>query len=223
MAGLTTAINLSTVGTIGLGIWNGTAIGVGYGGTGTTSPTSNHVLLGDGSSGLKVVAGKGTTGQLLTSNGTGSAPTWQTPTAIPAGSITAYATTTPPTGWFLCDGSSKDTTTYADLFAIIGYSYGGTGANFTLPDLRGRQILMASTTANMMQTGGESNHTMTGDELVAHTHGIPTFNGPTGTQNKVNFAGDNTSVGTATSNSTGSTNPFNVLDPYMALNYIIKY
>ena len=50
----------------------------------------------------------------------------------PIGMIVSYSYAA-PTDWFLCDGSSKDTTTYAALFAVIGYTYGGSGANFTLP------------------------------------------------------------------------------------------
>ena len=80
LSGLTTASNLATVGTIISGIWNGTAIGVGYGGTGTTSPTLNQILLGNGSSGLKVVNGLGVSGQFLTSQGTGLPPIWATGT-----------------------------------------------------------------------------------------------------------------------------------------------
>ncbi len=73
---LTTTATLSTVGTITSGTWTGSAIGVGYGGTGTTTPTLNLVILGNGSSGLKTVNGLGTSGQFLTSNGAASAPTW---------------------------------------------------------------------------------------------------------------------------------------------------
>src|SRR3990167_11002790 len=74
----TTISTLVSIGTIMTGVWNGTAIGVLYGGTGTTSPTSNLVMLGNGSSGLKTVNGFGTTGQFLTSNGDSTAPTWET-------------------------------------------------------------------------------------------------------------------------------------------------
>jgi len=48
------------------------------------------------------------------------------------GSITMWPTTTAPTGYFLCDGSAYNTTTYAALFAVLG-----TG---TLPDLRGKFV-----------------------------------------------------------------------------------
>lgn len=75
---ITTLSNLSSVGTITSGVWRGTGIEVAYQGTGTTSPTLNQILLGNGSSGLKVVGGFGTSGQFLTSAGTGAAPTWTT-------------------------------------------------------------------------------------------------------------------------------------------------
>jgi hypothetical protein len=52
------------------------------GGTGAATLTANNVLLGNGTSALQVVA-PGTSGNLLTSNGT----TWasSTPAAVPAG------------------------------------------------------------------------------------------------------------------------------------------
>jgi hypothetical protein len=74
---LTTAANLTSVGTITSGTWSGTVIAVAKGGTGTTSPTLNMVILGNGTAGFKVVNGFGTSGQSLVSTGSGSAPTWQ--------------------------------------------------------------------------------------------------------------------------------------------------
>jgi len=75
---LTSAPSLAVIGTITTGVWNGTAIPVAYGGTGTTTFSSNQVLLGNGSSGVKVVDGFGTSGQFLTSGGAGTPPTWTT-------------------------------------------------------------------------------------------------------------------------------------------------
>lgn len=74
---LTTLASLSTVGTITSGIWNGTAITVPYGGTGSTTLSLNQILLGNGTGIMKVVSGFGSSGQFLTSNGAGLAPTWQ--------------------------------------------------------------------------------------------------------------------------------------------------
>ena len=56
------------------------------------------------------------------------------------GMIKPFAGTTVPTGYLLCDGSAVSRTTYADLFAAIGTTYGsGDGSTtFNLPDLTNR-------------------------------------------------------------------------------------
>jgi len=59
---------------------------------------------------------------------------------MPTGSIITYAGSSAPTGWLVCDGASLSTTTYAALFSTIGYSFGGSGGSFNLPDLRGRFV-----------------------------------------------------------------------------------
>lgn len=76
VASITTLSNLATVGTIISGIWNGSNIGTAYGGTGSTTLSSNQVLVGNGTGNIGVVSGWGTSGQLLTSGGLGSLPTW---------------------------------------------------------------------------------------------------------------------------------------------------
>jgi microcystin-dependent protein len=41
----------------------------------------------------------------------------------------------------ICDGiATYSTTTYAALFAVVGYTYGGAGAAFAVPDLRNRVV-----------------------------------------------------------------------------------
>jgi hypothetical protein len=72
--------SLVSVGIITTGTWSGTAIAVAKGGTGTTSPTANLVMVGNGASGLKNVSGTGSSGQFLTSNGAGVDPSWQSST-----------------------------------------------------------------------------------------------------------------------------------------------
>ena len=61
--------SLTTLGTISSGTWSGTTISVANGGTGSTSLTSNNVLLGNGIGAIQSVA-PGTSGNVLTSNGT---------------------------------------------------------------------------------------------------------------------------------------------------------
>lgn len=248
---ITTLSNLSTIGTIISGIWNGTAIGVAYGGTGTTTPASNYVLLGNGSSGVKTVQGQGTSGQFLTSNGAGSAPTWQTsavdtgidytwtgnhtfPTTnstggfAPIGSISAYASTTPPIGWLNADGSAISRSTYANLYAVIGTTYGvGDGSTtFNLPNLSGREIMgfgSATTTYDVLgETYGEDKHTQTIAEMPAHTHpGTYGNSFGVGTKRPVYAETNGSESGAVISQGSGTA--FNVLDPIIVLQYIIKY
>lgn len=54
---------------------------------------------------------------------------------LPVGAIMWYASSTTPTGWLKCDGSSYATTTYPTLYAVIGYTFGGSGANFNVPNI----------------------------------------------------------------------------------------
>jgi phage-related tail fiber protein len=58
------------------------------------------------------------------------------------GLVSFFASSTPPTGWLVCNGSTVSRTTYANLFTAIGTTYGaGNGTTtFTLPDLRGEFI-----------------------------------------------------------------------------------
>lgn len=140
----------------------------------------------------------------------------------PVGSMIAYASTTPPAGWLLCNGASLLRAQYSQLFAVIGTSYGAAdGTHFTLPNLLGRTPVMASTTANIGQTGGEDRHTMIEAELAPHTH---TEVAPSGSLAPSGGSGTMPSAyGSVASGSTGSSTPFNVRDPYLAVQYIIKY
>lgn len=83
--------NITSVGTIGAGTWNGAGITVPYGGTGVISTTPYSVLCGGTTStgGLQSVASVGTSGQVLTSQGASALPAWRTPTVGTVTSITA--------------------------------------------------------------------------------------------------------------------------------------
>lgn len=70
--------NITAVGTITSGVWNGTAIDVSHGGTGDTSFTAYSVICaGTTSTGnFQNVSGLGSIGQVLTSAGPAALPTW---------------------------------------------------------------------------------------------------------------------------------------------------
>lgn len=77
---VTTLSSLVSIGTITSGTWNATALTVPYGGCGQTTFTAYAVLAGGTTStgNCQQVSGVGTSGQVLTSNGAGALPTWQT-------------------------------------------------------------------------------------------------------------------------------------------------
>jgi len=57
---------------------------------------------------------------------------------IPIGTIITYLTASCPAGYLAADGTSYSKTgTYANLYAVIGTTFGGTSSNFSVPDLRG--------------------------------------------------------------------------------------
>jgi microcystin-dependent protein len=106
---------------------------------------------------------------------------------LPAGCMMDYAGTTEPLGWVFCYGQDMSTTTYAALFAAIGYTYGGSGATFKVPDCRGRVTAgddnMGGTAANRITTagsgmdgkvlgiaGGAESLIITTAQMPAHTH-----------------------------------------------------
>jgi phage-related tail fiber protein len=59
---------------------------------------------------------------------------------FPTGGIIFCAYNSIPKGYLKANGASLSTTTYPDLFAAIGYIYGGSGESFNIPDLRGEFI-----------------------------------------------------------------------------------
>lgn len=80
VASITTLGNLASVGTLTTGsLGSGfTTVVVARGGTGSTTLSSNQILLGNGTGNIGTVVGWGTSGQFLQSNGGVLAPTWAT-------------------------------------------------------------------------------------------------------------------------------------------------
>jgi len=133
--------------------------------------------------------------------------------SIPPGTLLDFASTTVPSGFLACDGSSYSTTTYSGLFGAIGYAWGGTGATFEVPDLRGLVTVGAGQRAGLTNRvfaviGGEESHILSTAEtpLAAHTH---TFTVPaqtnlttnTGTSSSVSL---NTAAGSTQASSTST-------------------
>ena len=78
--------------------------------------------------------------EVLTSNGAGAAPTFQTVVNIPVGTVIWYAASTAPTGYLKCNGDAiaNGSGTTQSITANFSALYAIVGAN--LPDLRGEFI-----------------------------------------------------------------------------------
>lgn len=122
---------------------------------------------------------------------------------IPTGTVLSWSGSIDeiPKGWALCDGQN------------------GT------PDLRGKFIIGASEDYAIGSIGGEATHTLTVEELPAHTH---TFDGVEITESTEGgslFTSGEDLIAPgdeAETDATGEGTAFSILPPYYALAYIIK-
>ena len=139
---------------ISLGAINQTNLGM----AGVASPTFTGTVSAPeldltGTTSLKLPVGTtaqrptGATGDIrfnstLSQVETYSGSEWEKVGGVPAGSITAFGSSTVPSGWLECNGANISRSTYATLFSAISTSFGaGDGSStFALPDLRGEFI-----------------------------------------------------------------------------------
>ena len=88
------------------------------------------------------------------------------------GAIKPWTKATAPDGYLLCDGSAVSRTTYADLFAVVGTTY-GTGDNsttFNVPNLQGKMPQgFDGNTYNLAGTGGANTVTVSVTDNKAAT------------------------------------------------------
>lgn len=95
------------------------------------------------------------------------------------GDVKATARATAPPGWLLCDGAVVRRDTYPALFSAIGTTYNlptgetATSAEFRLPNLKGRVIVMrdaAQVEFDVLGESGGSKNIVVG-AVPGHTHG----------------------------------------------------
>lgn len=165
---------------------------------------------------------------------------------VPTGALSGYAGSTAPAGWLLCQGQAVSRADYADLFDLLGTTYGaGNGSTtFNLPDLRGRAPVGLSTDAEfntLGKSGGAKTHTLSVAEMPSHGHTTDSAGdhnhvlslvvgaNPAGTG--VSFMYNNPSGGSRTTtngahthsiSNTGGSSAHNNLQPYLTLNFIIR-
>lgn len=94
--------------------------------------------------------------------------------SVPTGAMWMFGGAVPPTGWLLCDGATKLIADYANLYAVIGTTYGGDGAtNFKVPNLMDRFPIGASPSRPANEGGGGSaSKSIATGNLPPHSHDI---------------------------------------------------
>lgn len=164
------------------------------------------------------------------------------------GIVKLFAGSFAPKGWAFCDGSILQVNQNAALFSLLGTTYGGNGTTtFALPDLRGRVPMGAGNGLGLSprvagQVLGAENVTLTTQQMPAHTHNLAVSSAPATTNTPVSgvaavasYTDDNGNaypVNTygATANApanpaaitvAGGSQPFGIVQPSLAMNYII--
>jgi len=170
---------------------------------------------------------------------------------IITGEVKPFAGSVAPVGWLFSDGSEVSRATFADLFAVIGTTYGvGDGSTtFNIPDLRGRMPIGvnnvglpngadgARDTRNIGDAGGDETTTLAitnmpiHNHTMAHTHAQSVYasginsNYPTGAGDPIGplFTGTSTQGSSVPdTGSAGSGTPKDVMNPFLCINFIIK-
>lgn len=131
---------ITTVGTIGTGTWQGTAVGIAYGGTGAATKTAGFnaltpmTTLGDleyhdGTNGVRLAGNTTSTKKFLRQTGTGvvsAAPAWDTlvdgdiPAALTGKTYNGLTLTAATTGFTVAGGTTSKTLTVSNTLTLAG-------------------------------------------------------------------------------------------------------
>ena len=155
---------------------------------------------------------------------------------VPIGTVLDFAGTNPPQYYLLCNGQEVSRTDYAELFDVIGTTWGsGDGSTtFNVPNSQGRVSMGVGTNTDqnghsgtwmLGDTGGEYNHKLTVNEMPSHTHAVCTnsVRGSSGVISVEPVYGGSDNNPTVYSTSLSGGNGFhNNIQPFVTLNKIIR-
>lgn len=182
-------------------------------GANISTPSGGNIVLTSGASLTVLYQGPSSWRVLQVTGGSGGA----------TGQVSAFATSTCPTGWLKADGASVSQTTYAGLYAAIGTTWGPTGAGtFTLPDFRGMFLRGVTDGRTTDPLGGALTAQALGafvdDQFQSHTHTYVYFDAAGSTAAGAGGQTPNSTSGTTAATGGTETNPKN-----LGVTYCIQY
>ena len=155
------------------------------------------------------------------------------------GEIRMFGFNFQPRGWALCNGQLLAISQNTALFSLLGTQYGGDGVTtFALPDLRSRVPLHMGQGPGLSsygigeQTGVES-VALNADQLPRHNHSVMATRNAASkiwadanlpartTANSYAPTSDGSTMNPAMITNAGSSAPFGVVQPVLALNFCI--
>src|SRR5262245_21523122 len=156
------------------------------------------------------------------------------------GQLMVTAATFCPRGWAAANGQILPISQNTALFSLLGTTYGGDGnTTFALPDLRGRTAINTGqgpglSNYTLGETGGTEVHTLTTNEMPAHTHqaygsnaipiGLNPGNLEVATQDRVRMyapPGAEVAMAPQAIGITGGNQPFDIRSPFLTLQWCI--
>lgn len=161
-----------------------------------------------------------------------TASSLRTPTegTTPTGASMVWEGASPPAGYVFKQGQTLNTVDYPALAAY----YGASGSTFVVPDWRGRMPIGANGTYVLGATGGSATKTLVAANLPPHAHvmdhnhqvlrgsGVGTA-GRVAQGNGTAVADQNASTFSgSTGSGPGSSTAFDVMNPWVAVNWIVK-
>jgi hypothetical protein len=172
---VTTLSSLTSVGTIGTGVWNGTAITAPYGGTGQTSYTVGDILYASTTTALSKLAAVAS-GSVLISNGVGVAPSY-------SDSVTVNAVTTPIVYGGTSSGSrlTLQSTSGVGTTDIISMKVGNNGAVEALRVASSGIVSFLTTGAIVLPVGTTAQQPTASTGMIRFNSTNVTFEGYNGT------------------------------------------
>jgi microcystin-dependent protein len=151
---------------------------------------------------------------------------------IMIGTVVANVGSIVPANCLLCDGTEYTRIAYPDLYDAIAAAYKTDADHFVTPNLVDMFIMGSS--ANVANTGGEAEHTLTTGEIPAHSHSdIGHVHSEVTAIPSVTTVGleppeptalpsvGSTGIGYANIQNTGDGEAHNNIPPYHAMTYVI--